>query len=156
MYFDGEDVGLSASSEDIDAIDRLPNGILLISTSGNVSVTGASGKDEDLLAFTPTSLGSTTSGTWSLYFQGSDVGLATDSGEDIDGLSLTNNGVIYLSTRGAFAVTGVSGTSSDIFSCTPGALGATTTCTFNSSLYFTGSSWGLGSNNVDGIELYEP
>ncbi len=49
----------------------LPDGRLLISTLGNVSVTGASGADEDLLVFTPAALGSTTSGTWAMYFDGS-------------------------------------------------------------------------------------
>jgi hypothetical protein len=88
-----------------------------------------------------------------MYFDGSDVGLNTDAGEDIDGLYVANNGTIYLSTRGAFAVTGVSGTASDIFSCTPVTLGATTNCTFSSSLFFTGASWGLNTNNVDGLAL---
>jgi hypothetical protein len=156
LYFDGSDVGLDATSEDIDAINRLPNGVLLISTSGGISVPGVSGLDEDILAFTSTSLGATTSGTWSMYFDGSDVGLNTDAGEDIDGLFVATNGTIYLSTRGAFAVTGVSGTASDIFSCTPVTLGATTNCTFSSSLYFTGGNWGLNTNNVDGLALNGP
>jgi hypothetical protein len=150
LYFNGQDFGLDVTSEDIDAINLLPNGILLISTGGGVAVPGVSGVDEDILAFTPAT------GTWSLYFDGSDVGLNTDSGEDIDALSVANNGKIYLSTRGAFAVTGVSGTASDIFSCTPGTLGANTTCTFDPSLVFTGSTWGLNTNNVDGFELNEP
>jgi hypothetical protein len=152
LYFDGQDVGLDVTSEDIDSINHLPNGVLLISTSGGISVPGVSGLDEDILSFTPTTLGDTTSGTWSMYFDGSDVGLNTDAGEDIDGLSI-RSGKLYLTTRGAFAVTGVSGTASDIFSCTPVTLGANTACTFDSSLFFTGSAWGLTTNNVDGIEL---
>jgi hypothetical protein len=155
LYFDGQDVGLDTTSEDIDGINRLPNGVLLISTSGGITVPGVSGLDEDILAFTPATLGAATSGTWSMYFDGSDVGLNTDAGEDIDGVSVANNGRIYLSTRGAFAVTGVSGTASDIFSCTPVVLGTNTNCTFSSSLFFTGASWGLNTNNVDGLELNE-
>ena len=44
-----------------------------------VGVTGVSGADEDLLAFTPRTLGATTSGSFSLYFDGSDVGLSTSA-----------------------------------------------------------------------------
>ena len=32
----------------------------------------------------------TTSGTWAMYFDGSDVDLATDSGEDVDGVAVAN------------------------------------------------------------------
>ena len=32
------------------------------------TVTGATGRDEDLLLFAPSSLGETTAGAWSLYF----------------------------------------------------------------------------------------
>ena len=55
----------------MEAFGLLPDGRLLVSTLGNVSVTGASGADEVLLAFTPTALGSTTSGTWAMYWDGS-------------------------------------------------------------------------------------
>ena len=82
-YFDGSDVGLTTTAEDIDALGFTPDGRLVFSTIGSFAVTGASGNDEDLLAFTPASLGATTSGSWSLYFDGSDVDLNTaDSGGD--------------------------------------------------------------------------
>jgi hypothetical protein len=112
------------------------------------------GVDEDVLLFTPTSLGDTTSGTWSWYFDGSDVGLATDSNEDVDAIAVATDGSVLLSTLGAFAVTGVSGTGSDVFSCVPATLGATTACTFNTTLFFQGSSAGIGTNNVDGFEVH--
>jgi sugar lactone lactonase YvrE len=153
MYFDGLDVGLDTSSEDIDAIELLADGRLLVSTLGNISVPGVSGKDEDLLAFTPTSLGENTSGSWAMYFDGSDVGLATTSDEDIDGVSIAANGDIYLTTLGNFAVTGVSGADEDVFICSPVSLGAITTCTFSPTLFFDGSLWGLDANDLDAIDL---
>jgi hypothetical protein len=154
MYFDGSDVGLSTSAEDIDALELLPDGRLVISTLGNPGVTGVSSPlDEDLLAFTPTSLGATTSGTWAMYFDGSDVGLANTGGEDIDGLSVATNGDLYLSAEGSFSVSGVSGADEDIFICTPTSLGTTTSCTFSPTLYFDGSVWGLGSNDVDAFDV---
>ena len=153
MYFDGLDVGLDTNGEDIDAIELLADGRLLVSTVGNISVPSVSGKDEDLLAFTPTSLGDNTSGSWVMYFDGSDVGLATTSDEDIDGLSMAANGDIYLTTLGNFAVTGVSGADEDVFICSPGSLGVTTTCTFSPTLFFDGSLWGLDANDLDAIDL---
>jgi len=112
MYFDGSDVGLSSSGEDVDAFELLASGALLVSAQGSVSVPGASGADEDLLAFTPSSLGPTTSGTFALYFDGSDVGL-TSSGENVDAAAVDAAGRIYLSTTGNFSVTGVSGPGHD-------------------------------------------
>ena len=75
--------------------------------------------DEDILAFTPTTLGANTSGTWAMYFDGSDVGLAETNNEDIDALDVAANGDIYLSTIGVFSVTGVSGDDEDVFVCAP-------------------------------------
>jgi hypothetical protein len=150
-YFDGSDVGLSTSDEDVDALTRLPDGRLLISTVGNVSVSGASGVDEDLLAFTPTALGATTSGTWALYFDGSDVGLSSTSNEDVNGVWVDAAGKIYLTTLGNFGVTGVSGDGSDIFACTPGSLGNTTTCTW--AMYWDGSANGFAGEDTDSFSV---
>jgi hypothetical protein len=152
MFFDGSAVGLTTNAEDIDAFALLPDGRLLISTSGNVSVPGASGADEDLLAFTPAAPGNYSSGTWALYFDGSDVGLSAES-EDVDGVAVAANGDIYLSTTGSFSVPGVSGANEDVFICTPTALGTTTACTFAPVLFLDGSTVGLGGNNVDAIDL---
>jgi len=151
-YFDGSDVGLTTTAEDIDAISFTPDGKLVVSTIGAFSVTGASGNDEDLLAFTASSLGSTTTGTWSLYFDGSDVGLNDTTSEDINGIWIdptTNQ--IYLTTLGAFSVTGVSGDGSDVIICTPGTLGSTTSCTF--SLYWDGSLNGFSGEVTDGLHI---
>jgi subtilisin-like proprotein convertase family protein len=149
-YFDGSDVGLSTNSEDIDTIGFSADGKLLVSTIGSYTVSGVSGTDTDLLAFTATSLGSTTSGTWALYFDGSDVGLSNSS-EDVTGAWVSPTSQVYLSTLGAFSVTGASGDGADIFVCTPGTLGATTSCTF--SFYWDGSANGLSGQIVDGFYI---
>ena len=154
LYFDGSDVGLDTSSEAIDALTWLPDGRLLLSTTGNPSVTGISGAaDEDVIAFTPTTLGDNTSGTWSIYFDGSDVGLADSNNEDVDALDVTSNGNIYLSTLGDFAVNGLSGADEDVFLCAPTSIGPTTACNYSPALYFDGSTWGLAANDVDAINL---
>jgi len=153
MYFDGSDVGLDASYENIDAIELLADGRLLISTTGSPVVPGVSGSDEDLLAFTWTGApGENTSGTWEMYFDGSDVGLNA-SKEDVVGVAVAPNGDIYLTTEGNFDVTVVLGKNEDVFVCTPTSLGNVTACTFSPALYFVGSTWGLSGDSVDGINL---
>ena len=148
-YFDGSDVGLTTDGEDVDAIGFDPDGRLIISTSGSFSVSGVSGKDEDLLVFTSPSFGSSTSGSWSLYFDGSDVALNTNSDEDIRGIWIDNNGEIYLTTKGRFSVDGAAGDGADIFTCMPGSIGDNTSCTF--SLFKDGSPEGFAGNVVDGM-----
>jgi hypothetical protein len=152
MYFDGSDVGLSTNSEDIDAVELLSNGDILVSTTGSVSVPGVSGSGEDILRFVPASLGGTTAGTWSVYFDGSDVGLS-GSAENLDALAVDPGGRLYLSTSGAFGVTGISGGDEDVFTFTPLSLGAATSGTFSPTLFFDGSTAGIGNNDVGGIDL---
>ena len=152
MYFDGSDVGLTSNSEDVDAIGIAPDGRLLISTTGNPSVSGVSGDaDEDLLAFTATSLGSTTSGTWAMYFDGSDVGLNNSGSEETGGTWVDNANNIYLTAKGTFSVSGLSGDGSDIFVCAGSTPGSSTSCTF--SLFWDGSANGFGSEITDGIHV---
>jgi len=154
LHFDGSDVGLSTSSENIDSLSLLPDGRLLMSTTGNPSVPNlTTGRDEDVLAFTPTSLGDGTSGSWSLYFDGSDVGLGETNDEDVDALDVNSNGDIYLSTLGNFLVAGVSGADEDVFICVPTSTGDVTACNYSTALYFDGSTWGLSSNDVDAFNL---
>jgi uncharacterized protein YjiK len=146
LFLDGPSVGLDTSGEDIDAIDVLPDGRLLVSATGNAGVVSGA-RDEDLLAHTAAG------GTWSMYFDGSDVELATSSGEDVDGADVAGNGNIHLTTRDAFSVTGVSGDDDDVFVCTPTSLGDVTSCNYSPALYFDGSTWGLAGNDVDAINL---
>jgi hypothetical protein len=127
----------------------------LLSVIDILSVTGLSAQDEDIVEFAPSSLGSTTAGTWSVYFDGSDVELATSSSEDIDGLALDAAGSIYLSTLGDFSVTGVAGADDDVFIFDPATLGATTSGTYQPSLFFDGSPLGLGPNDLIAIDLPE-
>lgn len=154
-HLDGSDVGLTTTGEDIDAIDQLDDGRIVISTLDNVSVTGVSGVDEDLLVLTATSLGATTAGTWALYFDGSDVGLADTNNEDVNGVWIDPvTGHVYLSTLGTFAVAGVSGDGADIFRCIPGSLGTTTICTY--SMHWDGSANRFAGEIVDGIGMTAP
>jgi predicted extracellular nuclease len=155
MYFDGSDVGLTRGGEDVDSVAVTTTGDLLLSTTGNFNVPGVSGQDEDIIRFIPTSLGSSTSGSWSLEFEGSDVGLDTSSSEDIGGTWLDEaNGDIYLSVLGSFSVTGVSGDGADIFVCGSPTTGSSTACTF--SMFWDGSLNGFGGEVIDGFFVERP
>ena len=86
-----------------------------------------------------------------MYFDGSDVGLGTSSSEDVNGAWSDANGELYLSTLGAFSVTGASGDAADILRCISGTFGGATSCTF--SLYWDGSANGYGGENMDGLHI---
>ncbi len=157
VFLRGADVGLTTNNEDLDAIDLLADGSLVVSTVGGVSVPGLGGtyQDEDLLLFTPAVPGNYTSGAWAIYFDGSDVDLATNNGEDLTALSVAANGDLYLATLDSFSVAGVSGANEDIFVCESPVNGPDTSCLYAPVLYFDGSLWGLESNSLDAIQVRE-
>jgi hypothetical protein len=86
LYFDGSDVGLTTSDEDIIGVWIDPaTGEIYLTTQGSFSVTGASGDLSDIFVCDPGTLGSSTSCTFSLYWDGS----ANDfGGEKLDGISI--------------------------------------------------------------------
>jgi hypothetical protein len=123
FYFDGSDVGLTTNGEDIDALYEFGDGSLGISTSGSITVGALSkGGDEDIHIFTGT-FGTNTSGTWELYFDGTDVGF-TSKNDDINAASFHNDIDLIFSTTG-LASTGT-GDDEDIQRFT-GTYGNTTT-----------------------------
>lgn len=155
-YFDGSDVGLSSSGEDIDALALTTTGQLLLSTSGSLRVGALTGKDEDVFLFTATQLGQQTQGTWQRYFDGAAIGLTAGS-EDITGVGLrpVADGALYLSTKGDFAVTSrdnLRGDANDIFACQPDNSGSVTPlCHFVR--YFDGEQVGLAHARIDGFVI---
>jgi hypothetical protein len=151
LYFDGSDVGLTQAAEDVDAVELSAGGIVL-STEGPVSVPGISAWDEDLLLFAPVSLGNDTSGTFSLHFQGADVGLG-DGSEDVDAVAFDASGGYHFSSESVFAVPGVTGENEDAFVFTPAQLGETTSGSYSPELSFDGSAFGLDANDVFALAI---
>ncbi|HEU5265024.1 MAG TPA: beta-propeller fold lactonase family protein [Gaiellaceae bacterium] len=152
-YLDGSDVGLTKDAHDVDAIEILSDGRILLSTTGTVVLPGATALDEDLLEFTATSLGETTTGSFSLSFDGSDVGLG-ETGEDVDAVAIDALGRFNLSATDAFAVPAVAGQDEDVFVFTPTRLDPPLTeGSFAPSLLFDGSSVGLSGNDVFAVDL---
>jgi subtilisin family serine protease len=143
IEFQGADVGLTTDAEDVDAIDVLASGDLVLSIRGRGQVVGVDPiADEDAVRFVPTSLGSYTEGTFSMLFDGSDVGLATTASEDIDAFVVRGDGSVALSTAGPFSVAGLTGDGEDVVSCMPSTLGSTTTCAFSDVPVIDGGAWG--------------
>jgi hypothetical protein len=94
-----------------------------------------------------------------MYFDGSDVGLATNSNEDVGAVHVRESGgtsTLLLTTIGNFSVTGVSGANEDVVAFNPTSLGGTTAGTYGPGLAFDGSLYGLSSFTVDGIDLSSP
>jgi cytochrome c peroxidase len=153
FYFDGSDVGLSTSTENVDAIALDSAGNLLLSITGSGAANGLTGiAGSDLIRFTATSLGAVTAGSFSMVFDGSDVGLTT-TGENVDAAFMAPDGRLYLSTGDLFSVPGnVTGNKSALLRFTPTSLGPTTTGTFDR--FVQGSLIGIPATaNVKGIAI---
>jgi hypothetical protein len=159
LYFDGSDVGLGDNGgEDVDAFEILPDGSVIISTDGNPTIPALAGgiteADEDLLRCVGT-FGPTTTCAWSVYFDGSDIGLNSSGAEDVDGVAVVGNdtGVdIYLSTNGSFATTGgfFGGGGDDVWVCHSATTGPVSACASYSTFY---NGAGLASDDLDAFDL---
>jgi len=112
LFFDGTDVGVGGL--DLDAFYVVDVDTILMSfrTSAPIGSLGTVA-DSDIVRFDASSLGATTAGSFSMYFDGLDVGLDT-SGEDIDAIELLSDGWLVISTRGSFSVSGVKGADEDL------------------------------------------
>ena len=150
FYFDGSDVELNVPSEDIIGLHEFADGSLGITTRGNLNVTGlAQGRDEDVHRYTGT-FGSDTAGSWTLYFDGSDLGL-TASGDDLDGVTFENDIDLLFSTKAAYSQAGGAGDDEDVSRFT-GTYGDTTSGT--ASLELDLSTLGIDPVvDVDGLHV---
>lgn len=144
FYLDGSDVGLDTSNEDIDAVDILASGDVVISTKGKATVPGGitNFPAGGLLRFIPASLGANTAGTWQVVLDPNDVSL-TAGNENVDAVAIGPGGRISLSTTGNFSVNGLEGVGGDAFDFFPMTLGWYTSGTFAS--HFTAAAAGMGS-----------
>ena len=79
----------------------------LMSFSANVTLSGMTFTPYDIVQFNATSLGPATSGSFSIYFNGPDVGMDA-SADRIDAMNVLPDGRILISTVGNPTVSGVS------------------------------------------------
>ncbi|MGP1383528.1 MAG: Ig-like domain-containing protein [Thainema sp.] len=147
-FFDGSDVGLE--TVEISAFDVISENEILLSFMETITLTGVGTVEAtDIVKFTASSLGEVTAGTFSLYLDGSDVGL-TRSGENIDALTQLPNGSLLISTKGGIKVAGMSGADEDVFQFIPTSLGADTKGSWV--FFFDGSDLGLADTNGEDID----
>ncbi|HQR05990.1 MAG TPA: SdrD B-like domain-containing protein [Gemmatales bacterium] len=165
MFFDGSDVQLSGSSENVDAVSLVYSGNtiskVLISTTGQASVPGIVANPQDVMSFTPTSLGATTSGTFKKYFIGTTAanGLNDNINENVDALFFLPNPSdstkpsLFMSTAGSFNVPSLTGNKADILRYdVTGASGTTVLGSFTS-IALPSNSFGHGATNVTGFYM---
>ncbi|MEC9477377.1 MAG: hypothetical protein VX764_10095, partial [Planctomycetota bacterium] len=151
FYLDGSDIGLTQNGEDIDGVCLLDDGTLMLSSLGTSRGNGPVARDEDVILFTPTSLGSATDGTWVILFDGSDVGFSNSGGEDLNAISLDFDGTLLLSTQGTYSASGASGDDEDISRFT-GTFGSATSGSVQ--LILDLSALGIStSEDIDGLSI---
>ena len=147
LYLDGSDVDLEPLAIDGLAVD---DGDLLMTfvTSGGF-VSGVGLTPSDVVRFTGT-FGFNTTGTFSLEFDGSDVGLDGPA-EAIDALG-GGGATLSISTAGTFTVPGLIGGGSDIAAFNFTGSGPFTTGAFNPVLVIDASDFNLNLLDVTGYE----
>ncbi len=142
--FDASAVGLP-NGADLDALLVVDADTFYMSFTGGFNLTGVGNIDDsDIVKYV--------AGVWSIYFDGSDVGLTTNA-EDVDAFEILSDGSVIVSTTGNGNVSGVGGfNDEDLLRCS-GSFGLTTTC--NWTVYFDGSDVALsaGSENVNGVSV---
>ncbi|MCE7982918.1 MAG: hypothetical protein DYG89_17175 [Caldilinea sp. CFX5] len=106
LLIDGSDIVLGGT--DIDAFEWRSDQTVLMSFNVNTTLPGVGAvTDKDIVRFIPTSLGATTAGGFEMFMNGSAVGLdAGDENEDIDGITITPEGHLVLSTVGPVSANG--------------------------------------------------
>ncbi|HET9771900.1 MAG TPA: sialidase family protein, partial [Acidimicrobiia bacterium] len=157
VVLDGSDVGLQPFR--IDAMARLSDSEFVLSFTEPGPVPGVGEVDDsDLVLFTADTLGEHTSGTFSAWFDGSDVNLLHPS-EDVDAADVVVNSDpdtgetttvdLYFSTSGAFTTAdGTTGKDEDVVACRGLTTGPDSACAAVD-IAFDGSRRGLTEPGED-------
>ncbi|MEZ4714087.1 MAG: hypothetical protein R3A44_43285 [Caldilineaceae bacterium] len=135
------DGALTASDDVVVTVNAAASSsdIIYLSTSANGTVGALAYRDEDILAYDPNT------NTWSLIFDGSDVGL---SGVDVNAFTVLSDGSLLLSTDNPVTVSGAGSVDdSDILHFIPTSLGDNTAGSYE--LYFRGANVGLTTSGED-------
>lgn len=137
---DATAAGLPATA-DVDAMLVVDSDTFYLSfTADGVPVPGVGPvRDEDVVLYD--------AGSWSLFFDGSDVGLKV-GGEDVDAFEILPDGSVLISPVESAVVPGLVGFQfdEDLLRCT-GTFGPNTSCTW--SMFFEGSDINLTANSED-------
>jgi hypothetical protein len=150
-FFDASAAGLPGNA-DIDGLVVIDANTIYMSfnRNGGVNVPGiGTVQDEDIVLYD--------AGSWSLYLDGSAVGLSDSNGEDIDAFEIINGTTLILSTVGNVEPSpSLPGTQrdEDVLQCVHNGIAPITSCSWSE--YFDGSDIALnnsGNEDVKGIAL---
>jgi hypothetical protein len=154
-YFDASDVGLSVAAERIDTVAVHPTGGgLMLGTVGKATVPNVTAADEDILLFSPSTLGTTTAGGWSLFFDGSDVGLGT---ADVQSATFQRpspsnpNGFLVVSLDKTMTLGGISRPTTTMVPCFNGTFGQNSACSWGQQHAF----WRLEDAGLTAIDGHD-
>jgi hypothetical protein len=143
FWLDGSDFGLTTNDEDVDSLEVLDDGTIIVSVLGQGQVPGVSMRGEDLIALDAED-------EWSMYFDGSDVGLTTGQ-ELVDAAAVDAAGSLDLSTTGRLSADGFAADDDDVAVFAPTALGEATSGSFTG-LLINGSDLGIATNDIVAVE----
>ncbi len=113
LFLDGSEIGLTDDDADIDAIELLADGSLLLSVAGEFRIGKERIKPGDVVKFTPSASGYDKNGTWNIYAKG---GESPIEGQDIDALAALPDNALLLSTERPFQFRDTIVRESDVFS----------------------------------------
>jgi uncharacterized repeat protein (TIGR01451 family) len=150
MHVDGSDVGLTLA--DVNGFAIEDDGTILFSLAAPFTVPGVGPTDDsDVIAFTPSSTGDTTAGTFAMHVDGTDL-LLTAGGEDIDAVTEVGGGDLAISTWGSHNVPGAgSGADEDLIELNLTGTGPATSG--NPADLFDGSAVGLAAEDISGASM---
>lgn len=151
---DGSDVNLTGGDGGIDALGASADGRLLVSTGEPVQYDGVNtADDEDVLVFDLIQWGGNTQGSWSLYVDGSDLGLGGNDAYDVRGVyQAADTGDLYFTLENTFT-DGIVIERADVAVCQNFTAGADTSCG-TVAVYWQGAAAGIiGNIVIDGLGL---
>ncbi len=155
LYMIGSAEGLYTNGADIDAIDLLDDGRLLISLRGRTQLPGlAEAADgDDVLIFNPAALRKTSSVAWAFALRGSELGLKGLQEENLDGIVMVDSDTLQMSFDDSSAIPGLVAGGSDVLECTLSGTGSLQSCL--RSTLFTPEMLQVGflATNIDAIEV---
>ena len=147
LYFDAEDVGFARN---MSAFSLLNGGSILLTPRTRLTVPGLGWVEpQDIIRFTPSAVGPETAGTFTWFFDGSDVGLVRDT-EAITSIGFTPQGRLLISTVGNTDVPSASGILTagpeDLLMFIANTYGEGTSGYFET--FLDGSALGLSGNRI--------